>query len=106
MENETKNIVGRRTLSEQIGVAPILILAVSAGLSLSNCSRAVRDTFRPLQKGSVDRYKMELRNEINREGNRETLATYQGTNYLLRTGTNGIPYFQPVDEIKDWRRRR
>jgi hypothetical protein len=25
-----------------------------------------------------------------------TVANYQGTNYLFRVGTNGIPYFEPM----------
>ena len=33
--------------------------------------------------------------DLDLDGKSETVANYNGTNYLFRLGTNGVPYCQP-----------
>jgi hypothetical protein len=51
--------------------------------------------------GYVQPNKVELKvTDLDLDGNPESIARYNGTNYLFRVGTNGVPYFEPIKGLE------
>jgi hypothetical protein len=38
--------------------------------------------------------------DLDRDGRKETVASYQGKDYLFRLGTNGVPYLEQIKGLE------
>ena len=53
-------------------------------------------------RGYVSPGRFEVKSvDMFQDGNKKTIASYHGINYLFRLGTNGVPYLQPIRGLEN-----